>query len=125
MDLIRNLLLQIETGQTQFATSPLDLVAQKQLPDTQEAKRQGEHLHLMQQAGLIEVTAENASAGLMIVRGLTWKGHDLIDAIRDPKIWAKTKTGAEAAGGFTVDLLKDLAKGFLKKQIEEYTGVKL
>jgi hypothetical protein len=24
-----------------------------------------------------------------------------------------------------VDLLKDLAKGFMKKQIEEYTGVKL
>jgi hypothetical protein len=30
----------------------------------------------------------------------------------------ETKKGAEAAGGFTVDLLKDLAKGFLKKQID-------
>ena len=29
-----------------------------------------------------------------------------------------------AAGGFTVDLLKDLAKGLIKKQIEERTGVK-
>ena len=39
--------------------------------------------------------------------------------------WEKTKKGAEAAGGFTMDLLKDLAKGFIKKQIEERTGVKL
>lgn len=31
----------------------------------------------------------------------------------------------QAAGGFTVDLLKDLAKGFIKKQIEGLTGVKL
>jgi hypothetical protein len=45
--------------------------------------------------------------------------------VRDPKIWAKTKDGALAAGGFTVDLLKDLAKGFVKKQIEERTGVTL
>jgi hypothetical protein len=40
-------------------------------------------------------------------------------------VWTKTKKGAVAAGGFTVDLLKDLAKGFIKKQIEERTGVKL
>ena len=56
---------------------------------------------------------------------LTWQGHDFLDAVRDPTIWEKTKKGAEDAGGFTVDLLRDLAKGFVKKQIEEYTGVKL
>jgi hypothetical protein len=27
--------------------------------------------------------------------------------------------------GGTVDLLRDLAKGLIKKQVEEYTGVKL
>ncbi len=58
-------------------------------------------------------------------RCLTWEGHDFLDSVRDPKIWAKTKDGALAAGGFTVDLLKDLAKGFVKKQIEERTGVTL
>jgi hypothetical protein len=56
---------------------------------------------------------------------LTWKGHDFLDSVRDPEIWEKTKKGVEGAGGFTVDLLKDLAKGFIKKQIEEHTGVKL
>jgi hypothetical protein len=45
--------------------------------------------------------------------------------IRDPEIWRKTKEGVGAAKGFTFDLLKDLAKGFVKKQIEDYTGVKL
>jgi Hypothetical protein (DUF2513) len=63
--------------------------------------------------------------GSYVINGLTWAGHDFLDSIRDPKIWEKTKKGAEAAGGFTVDLLKDLAKGLVKKQIEEYTGVKL
>ncbi|MFG1375448.1 DUF2513 domain-containing protein [Xanthobacter autotrophicus] len=56
---------------------------------------------------------------------LTWQGHDFIDSVRDPKVWENTKNGATAAGGFTVDLLRDLAKGFIKKQIEEYTGIQI
>jgi hypothetical protein len=39
--------------------------------------------------------------------------------------WAKTKNAAAGAGGFTIELLKDLAKGLVKKQIEVLTGVKL
>ena len=46
-------------------------------------------------------------------------------SVRDPKIWAQIRNdGALAAGEFTVDLLKDLAKGFVR-QIEERTGVTL
>ena len=30
-----------------------------------------------------------------------------------------------AAGGWTLDLLKELGKGYLKKQIEDRTGIKL
>jgi hypothetical protein len=44
-----------------------------------------------------------------------------LDAIRSPEVWAS----ALAAGGFTFELLADLAKGFVKKQIEERTGVQL
>jgi hypothetical protein len=56
---------------------------------------------------------------------LSWAGHDFLDSVRDREIWAKTKNGALAAGGFTIDLIADLAKGFLKKQIEDRTGVEL
>jgi hypothetical protein len=59
------------------------------------------------------------------LRSLTWEGYDFLDSVRDPVIWSRTKKGAIEAGGFTFDLLKDLAKGFLKKQIEERTGVAL
>jgi Hypothetical protein (DUF2513) len=121
MDLIRELLLEIEGGTTDFATCP---VSEQGRPDREEAWRRGEHLHLLEQAKMIEAYA-NPAAGHVIVRGLTWHGHDLIDSIRDLKIWEKTKRGVEGAGGFTVDLLKDLAKGFMKKQIEDCTGVRL
>ena len=58
-------------------------------------------------------------------RQLTWSGHDFVDAVRDDEIWGKTRQGAKAAGGFSVDLLKDLAKGFIRKKIAEHTGVEI
>ena len=66
-----------------------------------------------------------AAQGMVFFGKLTWAGHDFLDAVRDPAIWAKTKAGATAAGGFTFDLLKGLAKGFMKKQIEELMGVQI
>jgi Hypothetical protein (DUF2513) len=78
---------------------------------------------LMAQAGFLKTAA--GSTLMPAISGLTWERHDFLGAIRDDKIWAKTKQGALAAGGFTFDLLKDLAEGFIKKQIEERTGVQL
>ena len=86
------------------------------------------HAQLLEEAGLVEAALSPPGkriATMAMIFRLTWAGHEFADSVRDPEIWAKTKKGAEAAGGFTVDLLKDLAKGFIKKQIEEYTGVKL
>ena len=64
-------------------------------------------------------------AGGIPFRKLTWAGHDFVDAVRDPAIWKKTKHSADAIGSITFDLVKDLAKGFIKTKIEEHTGVKL
>jgi hypothetical protein len=82
------------------------------------------HLSLLQERGLIEVPDSQPMIGIVFTR-LTWEGHDFLDAVRDPEIWKKTKQGADAVGSFSFELVKDLAKGFIKKQIEDRTGVKL
>jgi Hypothetical protein (DUF2513) len=129
MDVIRELLLEIEAGKTVFETLSSEdaaiLRASPRKPMSQEeADKLRGHLDLMQQAGLIEI--ESSSVGRAIsVKSLTWKGNDFLDSIRDPEIWRKTKDGAAAAKGWTMDLLADLAKGLIKKQIEDRTGVKL
>lgn len=82
------------------------------------------HLNLIVEAGFL-ATHGTMMSGAVLFDRLTWAGHDFVDSVRSTEVWAKTKKGAEAAGGFTVDLLKDLAKGFIKKQIEDLTGVKL
>jgi len=49
-----------------------------------------------------------------------------VDAVRDPEIWRNVaQRRLEGGGSFTFDVLKDLAKGFIKTKIEEHTGIKL
>jgi len=71
------------------------------------------------------LSLQHELSGQFAVRKITWEGHEFLDSFRDRKIWAKTKGGDVCGWGVTLDLLSDLAKGFVKKQIEERTGVKL
>lgn len=79
------------------------------------------HFELLKEVDLIA----SSSSGTLTFSRLTWAGHDYLDAVRDPEIWEKTKSGAYAVGGMTFDLIKDLAKGFIKKQIEQRTGIQI
>lgn len=82
------------------------------------------HYDLSVEAGLVDQGGRGVMNGIMF-RRLTWAGHDFVDAVRDDDIWRKTRQGASAAGGFSVDLLKDLAKGFIRKKISEHTGIEI
>lgn len=125
MDLIRELLLKLEAlpmreGGIVTISSDADEIA---VPGYNSAQIDY-HLGQIRLAGFINDGGARPMSGIGF-HCLTWTGHDFLNSVRDPRIWEKTKKGAEAAGGFTVELLKDLAKGLVKKQIEEYTGVKL
>lgn len=130
MDLVRSLLLRIE------ALSPTDQnapVQQIYSLNTREAPlRMGDedpaelhyHMRLLADAGYLDLAQTQFAEGFNF-RGLTWKGHDFLDSVRDDELWRKTKQGALAAGGFTFELLADLAKGFAKEQIKQRTGIQL
>ncbi|MNP65557.1 hypothetical protein D3C76_1611580 [compost metagenome] len=81
------------------------------------------HLRLAIKSGLFDIPSN--AGGHYIIRGLTPAGHDFADSVRDEKIWRKAKDGALAAGGSTIEILGDLAKGLIKKKIAEATGVEL
>ncbi|MGL4490415.1 MAG: DUF2513 domain-containing protein [Rhizobiaceae bacterium] len=120
MDLVRNILLEIESkddGSNRWIDVDLPNVDQKILH---------EHLFLMWKSGLIEGNdGSTMSSREFMPRRLSWTGHDFLDSIRDPEIWQKTKDGAKAAGGFTAELLGELAKGLIKTQIKKLTGVEI
>ncbi|MBO6538240.1 MAG: DUF2513 domain-containing protein [Rhizobiaceae bacterium] len=120
MDLIRELLLAIERSDDGSGASinvRVSGYSEAQVVD---------HLFQLHERGFIDgvdVSHMNGRAFLPI--RVTSYGHDFLDSVRDPEIWRKTKDGAKAAGGFTVELLAELAKGFIKTQIKRQTGIEI
>lgn len=125
MDLIRELLLRLESYEMEigdvFSIAPDDEAIAIDGYDIAQIEY---HLSLLRDQRFINCPGSQPMIGITFA-GLTWQGHDFLDSVRDPEIWEKTKNGASAVKGFTFDLLKDLAKGLVKKQLEDYTGVKL
>ena len=129
MDLVRNLLLEIEDGRRAFDLLTPEIAeilgedGAGKMP-REQAELIEYHLALLDEAGLITIQAKLSGAVWQIGQ-ITWAGHDFLDTIRDPAIWRETKAGAKQAGGFSIELLKALAKGLIKKKIEQHTGVEL
>ncbi len=125
MDLIRELLLRLDAmpigiGEAYF----LEINKPPLCLPGDDPNRIYYNMKLIADAGFIALTPSQPGIGFGLT-GLTWRGHEFLDTVRDPEIWRKTKEGASKAGGFTVSLLADLAKGLIKTQIEKHTGVKL
>jgi hypothetical protein len=59
------------------------------------------------------------------ITGLTWKGHEFIDSIRNPEVWRRTKAGMKVVGGFGLDLAVQLAKAEAKRLVTEKLGIPL
>ena len=79
----------------------------------------GYHLDLIDQAGILQDAGSRAARGIMFA-GLSPGGHELIDVVRDPKVWSETKMRAEKVGGWTLGILTDLAKGHIKAKAIEH-----
>ena len=87
----------------------------------------GYHLRLLNDVGLIQAadTPHLQDRFAMIPIRLTMHGHEYLDRVRDPEIWRETKSAADSVGNFSLELLSALAKGFVKKKVEQHTGVEL
>lgn len=56
---------------------------------------------------------------------VTWQGHELLETIRDPEIWRKTKEGAGRVGNVAWDFVVDLAKAYAKQKAKEILGIEM
>lgn len=113
MELVRSLLLEIEAQYTAVL---------EQIPDIPSFSREivVEHTRLLLEAGMIDaIDVSDADGDDYISLRLTWHGHDFVNSVRDPEIWKKTKTSAKSVGAWTITLVADLAKGFVKQKAIE------
>ncbi len=81
-----------------------------------------EHIFLLDSVGMINMDTIKAQGGHKQYRitGLTWQGHDFLDASRDDSIWKKAKeTVLKPSASITFDLLLE----WLKIQVKEKLGL--
>ncbi len=128
MDLIRQILLDFENGKKSWSCltkSVADAICAEDehvVPDD-IAKAHDYHINLLVIGGFIE--AERNSASVWYIERMTWHGHDFIDSVRDNDIWKETKNAAKSVGGWSVEILTSLAKGFIKTKLQSLTGMDL
>ncbi|MBB6262099.1 hypothetical protein FHS77_002667 [Paenochrobactrum gallinarii] len=129
MDTVRNLLLDIEKGHTRFTVISQSTAEILYMPEASnlsedEAQKLEYHLTLLEQAGFITVRSKSGG-GQWVVELITWQGHDFLETIRDPIIWDKTKDGAKKVGSLSLEVITDIAKGYIRKKVQSLSDIEL
>jgi hypothetical protein len=125
-DLLRDLLLHIEEHATEVH-SELEEISLTGWTD----KEVTYHVVRAEEAGLINATIDELPDDedpillhvVYRVHGLTFRGHELLGAIRTPKHWRVIKDGSKKAGIATVGAIFSFAEAFVKAKASEYLGL--
>ena len=120
MDLIRELMLKLEEVKLPYrGRKVIDPGGSDVAVPPHTFDEVGYHLDLIDQAGFLQDAGSRAARGVMFA-GISPAGHDFLEAVREPKVWTETKSRAEKVGGWTVGILTDLAKGYIKAKAMEH-----
>jgi hypothetical protein len=118
MDLIREILLKVEADPSFDGTQSKPISA-AQLGIIGHTDK--EVLYHVEQLIAAEYLAgkvmKTAHMSIVMVSKLTWGGHELLDAIRDPDVWDKTKARAKAVASVGVGFLWEIAKAEVKAKL--------
>lgn len=103
-DIVRKLLLYIE--ENVYRNNFLMLSSYNN--DTEEEIYAAIKLH---EAGFIDAHINKFIDGniRIIVRSITWNGHEFLDNIRPETSWKKTKNIAQKIGGASLNILSDIS----------------
>ena len=76
--------------------------------------------------GYINANYEKYVSGCsLIVFDITWKGHELLDSIRDDEVWKQTKKATSTLKSVSIGVLKNVASAVLTGIIKQKTGLPL
>ena len=122
MDLVRQILLTIEERYDPQDSSGL---AQSFIFTSEGEYSESEidyNLSLLIEAGLVNGSGSWSSGGTyhVAVSGLTWEGHDFLDAIRQDVVWQGVQEKAKQAGLSVVRLPFDVVKNLAVSIVNGY-----
>lgn len=116
MDFIRDILIRIEDDPQMDGTREFYFVTADEFgfPD-RSSDELAYNFSLLVEAGFVE---GGAGAVLpIIVRRLTWHGHEFLDSIKDAGIWEKTKERIKGLPGVALAVVAAIAEAELKKRL--------
>jgi hypothetical protein len=114
LDLVRAILLDIEARGT-----PLDLID----PDIDGYNELeiSYHVMLLEDSGIIRAMDRTAIGIFRWSAGaLTWRGHELVEYLRDDKLWeaAKADLLAAADGGLPFDMIQERLRELVSRRLD-------
>jgi len=111
MDLVRKILLNIESQESQRYQGDVEI-------EGYSKEVVNYHLLLLVEAGLITAVDASSQAGFYFIPDrLTWEGHEFIEAARNDTVWNQAKEQMAIVGGFVYELAKPLLIEILKQQL--------
>ncbi|APJ12273.1 MULTISPECIES: DUF2513 domain-containing protein [Bacillus] len=72
-------------------------------------------LKKLHEAGLIHVIFTHDYS--FVILDISFEGHQFIENIRDPEIWAKTKSAVNKVGGASLNVIGELAVNYVRQTI--------
>ncbi|MGC2776352.1 MAG: DUF2513 domain-containing protein [Bradyrhizobium sp.] len=121
MDLIRSIMLRLEELPIEMGDVVSIVVGDKELEGIEATDAEMlHHLELIRDEGFLDCPREAQPMDGIAYMGLTWRGHDFTDSIRNEDVWSKTKGFAGKAGGWTAGLLVEIAKAVIKNELGKY-----
>lgn len=115
LDLIRKILLKIEDSNVDEALTNIQI-------EGHEHDETAYHISLLKSAGFIEgeILYEIGSGvpSAYMIFGMTWEGHDFLDACRNEKIWVKAKEKLKTVGDeVPLEVLKKVLIELISNQV--------
>lgn len=115
MELVRKILFKIEEV---FEYAPIS-TREIQI-DGYTDDQIGYHLRILADARLIDIIDANTKQSGMFtcfVRGITWEGHEFLDAVRDEGVWNHTKKALLPIGSASFDVVKSVAVAYIRSRL--------
>lgn len=119
LDLIREIMLVLEDKMEYGKNFMSDKLFEIMKNETLSIEKLAYHIGLLAESNFIKVKEYKIDneASFYVINTITSDGHDFIDTIREKHTWDIVKEKAVKIGGFTLSLLVDIGKEYLKKEI--------
>lgn len=107
MDIVRHILLETEQAES------YSLDSSRMTTEEWDSDEVSYNAEIMVEAGLLDASVSQTLGRRypeVLIKRLTWEGHDLLDTIRDDTVWTKTKAKlGETVGTAALEVVKAVA----------------